>query len=136
MEFKRYSSIENSYRTKYLQTLEEQGLTGGEWVVTEKVHGCLDKDTILDTLEHGKITIGEVVERKLSCHVKSHDDGEEVYKKITNWSIQEDIENWYEIVVDNKIILVTGNHLIYIPELKCYRKVEDLTGTENVLLEE
>jgi Rnl2 family RNA ligase len=37
--FKKYSSIENVQRTKTLKEYEDCGVTGGEWVVQEKVHG-------------------------------------------------------------------------------------------------
>lgn len=37
--FHAFSEIENSYRTKHVNTIIEQGKGGGEWVVTEKVHG-------------------------------------------------------------------------------------------------
>jgi Rnl2 family RNA ligase len=39
MIFTKYSSIENSYRAKFLNQIAEQGKSGGEWVVTEKIHG-------------------------------------------------------------------------------------------------
>lgn len=39
MEFKKYSSIENTYRKKTLDYIVQQGLSGGDWVVSEKVHG-------------------------------------------------------------------------------------------------
>jgi len=39
MEFKKFSSIENSYRTKFINKIIEQGKNRGEFVVTEKVHG-------------------------------------------------------------------------------------------------
>lgn len=38
--FKEYSSIENVERTKEINTIIQQGKAGGEWVVTEKVHGA------------------------------------------------------------------------------------------------
>lgn len=37
--FRKYPSIENSYRQKYMDDLLERGLNKGIWVVTEKVHG-------------------------------------------------------------------------------------------------
>lgn len=40
MQFKRYNSIENSYRDKFIYQIQEQGLSDGEWVVTEKIHGA------------------------------------------------------------------------------------------------
>ena len=39
MTFKKYSSIENHYRTAYTNNIIASGNTGGLWVVTEKVHG-------------------------------------------------------------------------------------------------
>lgn len=39
MEHIKYSSIENTYREKFIQLVKDEGLDGGEWVVTEKVHG-------------------------------------------------------------------------------------------------
>lgn len=37
--FTKYSSIENSYRIKEIETIVEQGKAGGEWCVSEKCHG-------------------------------------------------------------------------------------------------
>lgn len=39
MELIKYSSIENTYRDKFLHLIKEQGQDHGEWVVMEKVHG-------------------------------------------------------------------------------------------------
>ena len=38
--FKGYSSIENVERTKEIDTIIQQGKSGGEWVVSEKIHGA------------------------------------------------------------------------------------------------
>jgi hypothetical protein len=136
MEFNKFSSIENTYRTKEINDIVEGGFNTGRWVVQEKVHGCLDPNTKLETLELGEITIGEIVDKKLSCHVKTYDGNEIVYKKVTHWSIQEDLENWYEIeTTDGRILYVTGNHLVFLPKLNCYRKVEELNGNEEFLVD-
>lgn len=39
-QFKRYGDIENTYRKKHMDTIVTQGKSGGEWCVTEKVHGA------------------------------------------------------------------------------------------------
>lgn len=39
MKFKKYNSLENSYRTKFVDRIVETGNSGGQWIVTEKVHG-------------------------------------------------------------------------------------------------
>ncbi len=39
MEHVKYSSIENTYREKFIEMIRTEGKNEGEWVVTEKVHG-------------------------------------------------------------------------------------------------
>jgi len=39
MEHIKYSSIENTYREKFIEMIKVEGKDGGEWVVTEKIHG-------------------------------------------------------------------------------------------------
>ncbi len=39
MEFKRYASIENSYREKFIEKLVMEGKNTNDWVATEKIHG-------------------------------------------------------------------------------------------------
>lgn len=34
--FKKYSSLENHYNSKFIEKLYSLGLTGGEWVAREK----------------------------------------------------------------------------------------------------
>ena len=40
MEFKKYNSIENSYRDKFVQKIYFEGKHEGYWCVTEKIHGA------------------------------------------------------------------------------------------------
>lgn len=40
LKFTKFSSIENAYRTKEINTIIEQGKGGGEWCVMEKIHGA------------------------------------------------------------------------------------------------
>jgi Rnl2 family RNA ligase len=39
MEHIKYSSIENTYREKFIEMIKAEGKDGGEWIVTEKIHG-------------------------------------------------------------------------------------------------
>lgn len=39
MKHIKYASIENTYREKFMEFIKEEDKEGGEWVVTEKVHG-------------------------------------------------------------------------------------------------
>lgn len=40
MEFKKFSSLENTYRQNLIDKVQYEGKDGGEWVVTEKIHGA------------------------------------------------------------------------------------------------
>lgn len=40
LEFKKFSSLENSYRQNLIDKVQYEGKDGGEWVVTEKIHGA------------------------------------------------------------------------------------------------
>jgi len=40
MEFKKFSSLENTYRQNLIDKVQYEGKDGGEWIVTEKIHGA------------------------------------------------------------------------------------------------
>lgn len=40
MEFRKYNSLENHYRDKFINAIVESGNDGGEWVALEKIHGA------------------------------------------------------------------------------------------------
>lgn len=104
--------------------------------VTEKLEGCLEANTIIETKD-GLKTIKEIVDTKYSGKVKSYNiEKEKVeWKKVIGHSVEKNVNNWYEIeTFSGKKLIVTGNHGIYIPELKCYRRVDEFKGNEKVLI--
>lgn len=40
MEFKKFSSLENTYRQNLIDKVQYEGKDGGAWIVTEKIHGA------------------------------------------------------------------------------------------------
>ncbi len=40
MQFLKYTSIENSYRDKFIQMIRDENKDSGQWVVMEKIHGA------------------------------------------------------------------------------------------------
>ena len=40
MDFKKYNSLENSYRTKFINKITQEGHAGKVFVVQEKIHGA------------------------------------------------------------------------------------------------
>ncbi len=109
--------------------------------VQPKLDGCLDEKTMVKTKEYGEKTIKEIVDNKLKVKVKSFNiqKNRVEYKEVLNWSknledIKEKSNDWYEIELeDGSILKLTGNHRVYLPELKCYRETRELDGTEKLL---
>lgn len=111
-------------------------IPGERIVVSEKLHGCCDQDTILFT-EDGEMTIKEICERKYTGMVLSfnHDENEIEFDKIINHDIKENIDNWFLIELeDGTKIKLTSNHRVFLPDLNCYRQVSDLQEGDFFLL--
>ncbi|MDA3803155.1 MAG: hypothetical protein PF488_04700 [Patescibacteria group bacterium] len=105
--------------------------------VLEKIDGCCDGNTILETTD-GQKTIKDICDSKYNGNVKAfdHELQEIVYSKIIGHSIKKNNNDWYEIELeDGTFIKLTGNHKVYLPNLNCYRRVEDLECNEYFLLE-
>jgi hypothetical protein len=137
-KFVSYSELENTYRTRELDRTVEQGNATGRWRLSEKVHGCLTWNSVVETKECGFLPIGKIIDEKIKCLIKSYniDTGEIEWKRVINFSVQEDIGNWYEIeTACGKKIQITGNHYVWLPELNCWRQVQDLTENDYVLID-
>jgi hypothetical protein len=112
-------------------------LQGSDMYITEKAEGCLSENSVLET-EHGFKTIKYICDSKYKGKIKSYntDTHQIVFSKIINHFIYENKNDWYEIeLVDGSIIKITGNHKVWLPELLCWRSVEDLNGTESFLID-
>jgi hypothetical protein len=103
-----------------------------------KLDGCLHKDTLVTTDQGSAkiadvkvgmnvITFNEVLEKNELKKVKG------VYKNAVD--VQEKKQpQWYKITLENgEILTLTGNHRIWIKNLKCWRRVDELNGTEEIL---
>lgn len=105
--------------------------------ITEKLDGCLDKHTLIET-EDGKKTIREICKNRYTGKVKSYDvnNGEIVWRNILSHSVKEpDGHQWFELTLeDDTIIKITGNHEVWLPNLNCWRRVDQLNGDEEFLL--
>lgn len=113
------------------------------WYASRKLDGCVSGDTLI-TMENGKrIPIKEIVESKIEGKVQTYnpETGKIEFNKILNHmknmdDINESKHQWYEIELDDgRKIKLTGNHKVFIPELGCYRRVDELTGDESFLVD-
>lgn len=103
---------------------------GATLYISAKAHGCVDRDTIVDTLEYGPLRIQQVVEEELSVHIKSLNmtTGETEYAPVEGWYFQPDDSDWYKIELeDGTELTITGNNPVWLPTAGAYRRAEDLT---------
>lgn len=126
------SEIYNKKGREFLDSLFNQKLT-----VTEKPDGCLSFDTIIET-EDGPMTIQEVCETQYIGKIKTFciESNKIVWDNITAHLIKEDsTKDWYELeTVCGKKITVTGNHKIYCENLDVWKRVDELDGTETIIV--
>lgn len=104
--------------------------------VYDKLDGCCDENVTLETERNGKKTIKEICETQLKDNVKAFDIDlqKEVFDKIINYSIKDNINDWYEITLENGCtIKLTATHKVWLPKLQCYREVKDLVENDEIL---
>lgn len=104
----------------------------GKYLAQYKLDGCLDYDTVLET-DQGPMKIGYIVDNKIKCNVKAKDlnTGKIIYTPIKHYFINNNDYKWYKLTFsDGTTFVATGNHKIYLPELNCWRKVEDLVEND------
>jgi hypothetical protein len=140
---KAHKGLIDEFKVALAETYKpERDEIGEDWFVSRKLDGCLHGDTIVE-FEDGTIeTIKNVVSKRIDKNIKSynHKTKEIEYKPILGWyknvdDIKESDYEWFEIETDNGgVVRLTGNHRIWIDNLGCYRRVDQLNGDEVVLM--
>jgi len=106
-----------------------------------KLDGCVSGDTVIVT-DKGKMSAKEIFNSKKQLKILSYNEksGKLEFKKILNkmkdgTDIKVKSHQWYELERDNGLKLkATGNHLVYLPDIKCYRRVDDLKENDKFLI--
>ena len=112
------------------------------WWASRKLDGCLDYDSSIFLEDGTNIKIGELVEKQLKCKVKCFNtETQEVeFKCVRDWmknlnDINDNDTEWYRIELDNGLFIeLTGNHLVYLPNLNCWRRADQLTCDDVLLI--
>jgi hypothetical protein len=114
-------------------------------VVSPKIDGCLSGDSLIKTKELGYIPIKSIVDGKLDCSVASLNviTNRVEYKKVLNFfknkggdtpEVSSSDVVWYEIETETGAKLrLTGNHKVFLPDLQCWRRVDQLSGDEKLM---
>lgn len=103
---------------------------------SEKKDGCVHPDTPIKTTV-GDIPIKEICDNpeKYTLLTFNHETGmleEDVAEGV---SVMDSSGNWFEIELDNgRKIKLTGNHMVWCNDLNCYRRVDELTGNEDMMI--
>jgi RNA ligase (TIGR02306 family) len=98
-------------------------------IVTEKVHGCCHEDTMILLKDGSQRTIRKICEDRMLLDILSYNvESKSVESdRIINHSVQENLNNWYEIKLeDGKILKLTENHLVLVEKSGGYVMVKDL----------
>lgn len=107
-----------------------------------KLDGCLHGDTLVDLINGESKTIRDIVNNKLTTPVKTFNiyTGKVEYITPSNWMIDGiDINEtkpveWFELILDDgRSIKLTGNHRVWVTNLGCWRRVDELDGSEELL---
>ena len=116
----------------------------GKKLLDVKLDGCLSESWEVEFEDGTKIKIKEVVENQLQGRIKSFNTitGKVEFNEILNWAVDgvdktESNYEWFELTLEDGKVLppLTGNHLIYLPKLKCYRRADLLVEGDEVLLD-
>lgn len=112
------------------------------WYYSRKLDGCLDGETLIDIEDGSSLTIREIVNNKIHCKVKTFNTSTKKIQfcDIVDWmknleDINEEKTQWFEIELENgNKLKLTGNHMVWLPELSCWRRADELTNEDFVLL--
>lgn len=107
--------------------------------IQPKLDGCVAGSTLIKTKEYGYKTIKWLVDNKITCKVLSMNKNNKLeYKEIVHHFLNKNTSGdviWYELEAESgEKIILTGNHPVYLPDLNCYRRVDQLDGSENLTL--
>lgn len=132
--------VENQFRLHYdtakLAVHDYMLEPGDVCVITSKWHGCVEANTVINT-DIGNKTIKEIVDNKLNCKILALNikENRKEYVKIDQYYLKPNDGEWYEIELGNgQTIKITGNNPVWLPELQCYRRVDELSENDSLLI--
>jgi tRNA-binding EMAP/Myf-like protein len=138
-DFDRYTEIEN------IKNFNSVFKDGDEVIITEKIHGCLEKKTKILLTDGSSKTIGEIVDKKIEAFCLGKDsNGNLVPSKITNWFDNGKTKEWLNIQYARRGFETQGNsfgslkctpdHKIYSLTCNGYIEAKYLKKSDKILI--
>lgn len=96
---------------------------------------CFEENQLVLT-DKGLIKIKDICKNIEEYCVFSfnHDELKEEYKEIDDYKIMENNNDWFKITTeDGDELILTSEHLVFLPELNCYRQVNELKSDDLML---
>jgi len=123
------------------QDMEKKYITYDCFVQT-KLDGCVSGDSVVET-DTGFFKISDIVEKNIGKKIRSYNikTKKKEFKEILNRTkngidAKEKNIEYYQIELENGYKLeITGNHRVWIDKLNCYRRVDELNGDEELLID-
>lgn len=105
-----------------------------------KYDGCLSASWTIELRDGRTVTIGEFVDGDMEGEVLSYNvttkkkEWKKVLARVKN-SMPERTYEWFQLTLEDGTVLppLTGNHRVWLPVLKCWRRVDELQ-VDDVLL--
>lgn len=122
MIFKKFTSLENTYRQNLIDKIQYEGKDGGEWIATEKIHGCFQDKTKITLPDGSYKSIKEIVESRYSGEVLGVDKyGKLVPTKVVNWYNNGNTTEWLKVTFqtyggkggNSRVVKCTPNHKFF-----------------------
>jgi len=114
----------------------------GRKLLDRKYDGCLSASWTIEFEDGRKLTIGEVVKNKIEGRIKSYNTRTKKieFNEIEAWATNHNMTNdqpvrWFKLKLENGVTMppITGNHLIWMPLLNCWRRVDELRIGDKIL---
>lgn len=120
--------------------LENQDKVTFPCFVQPKLDGCVSGEALVKTKEFGYKTIKWLVDNKPKAKVLSYNNQtkkteyKDILSYFENIVVTEQTE-WFEIVLDSgEKLTITGNHMVYMPKLDCWRRVDELEIGQSLMV--
>lgn len=103
--------------------------------IQEKVDGCVHSKELIYT-DKGQVPVEKVINNSSDYEVLTWNHDKEIteFNAIEAVSYEDyDGREWYEVELENgSTIKLTGNHRVWLPQLGCYRRVDEMREGDEV----